>query len=117
MKLFLAIGLVAATSAISGNPAAGQNDPMDRASIGGILVAQAVQSGTGEGEVRRIDKEAKKVTLRHGPIVGFDMSAMTMVFVVKTAQMLETLKVGDKVRFTVVRENGAMILESLEPAP
>ncbi len=33
-----------------------------------------------EGEVRKVDKDAKKITLRHGPLVNLDMPAMTMVF-------------------------------------
>ncbi|MEO7105496.1 MAG: copper-binding protein [Rhodoferax sp.] len=33
-----------------------------------------------EGEVRKIDKESKKITLRHGPLKNLDMPAMTMVF-------------------------------------
>jgi Cu(I)/Ag(I) efflux system protein CusF len=80
-------------------------------------IAQAPETGTGEGEVRRIDKDAKKVTLRHGDIKGsLEMSSMTMVFNVQSPEMLEKLKVGDKVRFTVARENGSMVLKSMEPA-
>ena len=52
-----------------------------------------------EGEVRRIDKPANKVTLRHGPIPDLDMPPMTMVFQVRDPEQLEGLKVGDKVRF------------------
>src|SRR4026209_723505 len=36
-----------------------------------------------EGEVRKVDKAAKKITLKHGPIPNIDMPAMTMVFPVK----------------------------------
>ena len=53
-----------------------------------------------EGEVRKVDKEAKKITLKHAPIVNLDMPAMTMVFQVADPEMLDRLKAGDKVKFT-----------------
>ena len=60
-----------------------------------------------DAEVRKIDKEQGKVTLRHGPIPNLDMPNMTMVFRVTEPKMLETLKEGDKVRFTADKINGA----------
>jgi Cu/Ag efflux protein CusF len=57
--------------------------------------AEAVQ-----GEVRKIDEAAGKITLRHGPIKSLGMDeAMTMVFRVKDPAMLKQVKVGDKVQF------------------
>lgn len=79
------------------------------------------QMGTGEGEVRRIDAANSKITVRHGPLAGMktddgkDMPGMTMVFVVKDPSALSSLKVGDKVQFTVAREGGAMVIQSIEP--
>jgi Cu/Ag efflux protein CusF len=52
-----------------------------------------------DGEVRRIDKAANKITLRHGPLPNLDMPPMTMVFQVQDPGQLDSLKVGDKVRF------------------
>ncbi|MBK8066023.1 MAG: copper-binding protein [Betaproteobacteria bacterium] len=46
-----------------------------------------------------MDLEAKKVTLRHGPIPNLEMPDMTMVFQVLDEKMLDGLKPGDKVRF------------------
>ena len=69
-----------------------------------------------DGEVRKIDLGAKKITLKHGEIKNLDMPPMTMVFQVKDSAMLQTVKVGDKVRFTVENANGAMTLLTLEPA-
>jgi Cu/Ag efflux protein CusF len=69
-----------------------------------------------DGEVRKIDLGAKKITLRHGEIRNLDMPPMTMVFQVKDPAMLHAVKVGDKVRFTVESANGAMTILSLEPA-
>jgi Cu/Ag efflux protein CusF len=69
-----------------------------------------------EGEIRRIDKEAKKVTIRHGPLRSLDMPAMTMVFQVKDAAMLDRLQPGDKVNFEAEKVGGAYVVTRMEPA-
>ena len=76
-------------------------------------LAQAT-TGKGEGEVRKIDAPAGKVTLRHGPLEGLDMPGMTMVFRVEDPSMLEKLKEGDRIRFVTAREGGAFTLKSFE---
>ena len=84
-----------------------------------VAVADTSQaSGTEltEGEVRKIDKEAGKLTLRHGPIKNLDMPAMTMVFSVKDKALLDPLQAGDKVRFRVVNEGGKFTVTQIEPA-
>lgn len=77
--------------------------------------AYAQASDMSEGEVRRIDKEAGKVTLRHGPLTNLDMPAMTMVFQVKDRAMLDQMKVGEKVRFRADKVDGAFTVMSVEP--
>ena len=67
-----------------------------------------------DGEVRKIDLENKKITLKHGEIKNLDMPGMTMVFQVKDPAVLATVKAGDKVKFTVDKVNGAMTILSLE---
>ena len=69
-----------------------------------------------DGEVRKVDLEAGKVTLKHGDIKSLDMPAMTMVFVVKDRAMLDKLKTGDKVRFKVINDGGRFMLTELQPA-
>ena len=69
-----------------------------------------------EGEVRKVDLDAGKVTLKHGDIKSLDMPAMTMVFTVKDKAVLEKLKIGDKVRFKVVNDGGKLTLTELQPA-
>jgi Cu(I)/Ag(I) efflux system periplasmic protein CusF len=71
---------------------------------------------TTDGEVRKVDKEQGKVTLKHGRIENLDMPGMTMVFKVADPKMLDPLKVGDKVRFTAENVNGALIVTAIEPA-
>lgn len=69
-----------------------------------------------EGEVRKVDTDARKITLKHGEIKNLGMPGMTMVFQVKEPSMLEKVKVGDKVRFTAEKLNGAITVTSLEAA-
>ena len=65
-------------------------------------------------EVRRIDKAARKVTLKHGEIKNLDMPPMSMVFQVKDPAQLDALQVGQKVRFQAVQENGAYWVVKIE---
>ena len=69
-----------------------------------------------DGEVRRVDKDAKKITVRHGPLANLDMPAMTMVFQVKDPAMLDQVKAGDKVKFVAEKVGGAFTITRIEPA-
>jgi len=81
---------------------------------GAPYLAQA-ETARGEGEVRKIDKAAGKVTIKHGPLEGINMPAMTMVFRPKDPAMLDSLKEGDQIKFTTTRQGGAFTLETIEP--
>ncbi len=69
-----------------------------------------------DAEIRKIDLENKKITLKHGEIKNLDMPGMTMVFQVKDTAMLEKVKAGDKVKFTADKVNGAYTVMSIELA-
>ncbi|MES2532968.1 MAG: copper-binding protein, partial [Pseudomonadota bacterium] len=47
-----------------------------------------------DAEVRKVDIDAGKITLRHGDITNLDMPAMTMVFRVKDPALLQKVKPG-----------------------
>lgn len=66
-------------------------------------------------EVRKIDLESARVTLRHEEIKSINMSAMTMPFYVRDPSMLQAIKVGDAVLFAVVREQGRLVITHLKP--
>lgn len=70
---------------------------------------------TVEGEVRKVNTEQQKITLRHGEIPNIDMSPMTMVFRVKAPEMLAQVKAGDKVRFTADKVDGVLTVMTIEP--
>jgi Cu/Ag efflux protein CusF len=80
-----------------------------------MQVAQA-DAAMADGEVRKIDKENKKITLKHGEIKSLEMPGMTMVFQVKDPAMLEKVKAGDKVRFAASKTDGALVVTSIEVA-
>lgn len=69
-----------------------------------------------EGEVRKVDKEAKKIIIRHGALENLGMPAMTMVFQVKEAAMLDQVKTGDKIRFSAENPGGSFTVTHLEQA-
>lgn len=67
-----------------------------------------------DGEVRKIDKEAGKITIKHGPLANLDMPGMTMVFRVKDPAMLDQVKEGGKIKFVAERMNGALTITQME---
>ena len=70
-------------------------------------LAQSAAASMADAEVRKVDRDAKKITLKHGPIKNLDMPPMTMVFQVKDAALLDKVSAGDKVRFTAEQQQGA----------
>ncbi len=68
------------------------------------------------GQVRKIDAEQGKITLRHEPIKNLDMDSMTMVFRVQNPEMLKGLKAGDRVKFAADRVNGQITIIKMERA-
>lgn len=66
------------------------------------------------GEVRKIDKNMGKMTIKHGPLVNLGMDAMTMVFRVRAPAMLDQVSVGDRVRFVAEQPNGQLTVTRIE---
>lgn len=79
--------------------------------------AAAASADMAEGEVRKVDKGAKKITIKHGEIKSLDMPPMTMVFQVKDSALLEVLKVGDKIRFAAEKTATGYAVTEARPAP
>jgi Cu(I)/Ag(I) efflux system protein CusF len=105
MKQLLIIALLALALPLAGQGIAGNHQ-----SAGSTTEAAPMSSG----EVRKIDLETKKITLRHGPIANLGMPAMTMVFQVSDPAMLEQVKAGDKIRFTADKNDGAYRITRIE---
>ena len=76
----------------------------------------AASADMADGEVRKVDKENKKITLKHGVIKNLDMPGMTMVFGIKDAAMLDNLKAGDKVKFKAEQSGTAIVVTDIQTA-
>ena len=76
----------------------------------------AVDATLTSGEVRKVDRDAEKVTIRHAPLTNLGMPAMTMVFRVKDPAMLDQMKEGDKIDFSADKIDGAFTVVRVEPA-
>lgn len=76
-------------------------------------MAQAGNAQMSEGEIRKIDAAAGKITLKHGPLKNLDMPAMTMAFRLSDPAMLGKLKVGDKVRFVAANPGGQLTITEI----
>ena len=86
------------------------------ASAGAPDVVQAQANTMTAGEVRKVDKEQGKLTIRHGELVNLQMPAMTMVFRVKDPAMLDQVKEGDRIEFVAERVNGNLTVVEWHPA-
>jgi Cu/Ag efflux protein CusF len=67
-----------------------------------------------EGEIRKVDKKAKEVTIKLGDIKNLFMPPMTMVFDVKDPRMLARVKVGDKIHFVAEKIDGRYTVTRME---
>jgi Cu/Ag efflux protein CusF len=79
-------------------------------------VAQTSSAEMSEGEVRKIDTQNRKITLKHGPLKNLDMPPMTMAFEVNDPALLSKVKVGDKVRFVAANPGGRLTVTAIQPA-
>lgn len=66
-----------------------------------------------EGEIKKVDKGAGKITIKHAELKNLDMPAMTMVFQVKDKAMLDQVKAGDKVKFVADKVGGKLTVTQL----
>lgn len=68
-----------------------------------------------DGEVKKIDLDAGKLTLKHGEIKSLDIPAMPqMSYRVTDPAWLKSLQVGDKVKFSADKVNGQYTVTALE---
>jgi Cu/Ag efflux protein CusF len=108
----LAVTSIACLLFAPGGYAAGEPSADNAAGTASTDSGQAMTSGV----VKKVDKGAGKVTIRHGPIENLGMPQMTMVFRVKDPAMLDRLKEGDEIRFIAENVDGAYTVMSFEAA-
>lgn len=89
-----------------------------------LLLAAALQTATAqstddgpmtEAEVRKVDLDTGRITLRHGEIANLQMPPMTMVFRAREAALLQGLKPGDRVRFRAEKVEGGYAVTAITP--
>jgi Cu(I)/Ag(I) efflux system periplasmic protein CusF len=106
----LATALAAAALAF---PALAQHD---HHTVAAATAAAPKAADLSEGEVRKVDLQARTMTLKHGPLKNLDMPGMTMTFAVADPAMLAKVKVGDKVRFVAANPGGRLTVTQIETA-
>ena len=79
-------------------------------------IKSADAAAMSSGEVRKIDKEAGKITIKHGPLANLGMPPMTMVFRVSDPALLDQVKPGDKIDFVAEKANGALSITKIQAA-
>ncbi|MBB5215460.1 copper-binding protein [Parapusillimonas granuli] len=75
-------------------------------------VQALAQEASATGEVRRVDAQAGKITIKHGAIAALDLPAMTLVYHVDPA-LLADIKPGDKVSFKARRDGGRYVVTAI----
>ncbi|VTY36566.1 Cation efflux system protein CusF [Xylophilus ampelinus] len=122
--LNIRISLVALAAALLFAGTAGAQSPKPASDMSG-MAEKAPAAGTAdsaaaseltEGEVRKVDKDNKKLTIKHGPLKNLDMPGMTMVFGVKDDAMLDKVETGAKVRFQAEKIDGKIVVTKIEAA-
>ncbi len=111
-KLIIAIFVILTALGIGVLPV--HADPFGDLSERPILLA-AAQSHQGKGTVKVIDSEKNRIKLAHGPIKSIGWGAMKMFFEVEETDLLEDLKVGDKINFEFLKtRDGRFVIIDIE---
>jgi Cu(I)/Ag(I) efflux system protein CusF len=87
------------------------------ATVAAVAAAVATPSAKADemtrGEIKKIDLEAGKVTIKHGEIKNLDMPAMTMVFKLTKPAEANNFNVGDNVQFRADNLNGTLVVTEI----
>lgn len=103
-----ALFAAAVFSIASGLAAAGVDAPA------GASASTASSVKLTSGEVRKVDTEQGKLTIKHAPIENLDMPAMTMVFKASKPDQLKNLRAGDRIEFRAESQAGAFVVTEIK---
>ncbi|MCL5669201.1 MAG: copper-binding protein [Gammaproteobacteria bacterium] len=92
----------------------GMGDMKDQKMSG--MEDQMAMTHRGQGTVDKVDAQAGKVKISHGPIQSLNWKAMTMVFPVKDASLLQGIEPGMKVDFELEKIDGKYRVVSITPS-
>ncbi|MBC7709442.1 MAG: copper-binding protein [Rhizobacter sp.] len=99
---------VAQSEAVKSHDHHGKTDP--------TKLMSSADADLTHAEIRKIDKDSKKITLKHEAIKSLDMPGMTMVFKVKDGTLLDNAQVGDKVKVKIIQEGGSYVVTEMVTA-
>ena len=105
IMLFAALG---AGGALAQYSSAGQHPIYAQASAAGQ------KTGKGTGLIQQIDRDKGTITIKHGPLQGLDMPAMTMSFQVKDKAMLSNLQPLQKVEFDLTYDGRTFLITGIK---
>lgn len=114
LTLLLALGGMPLIAAASGDHGAHAGSDHGASSTATSTPAAADTSPV-DGEVKKVDKEQGKITIKHGELANLGMPPMTMVFQVKDKSMLDQVKAGDQIAFVADKIDGKFTVTQLEP--
>ena len=114
----LILALAATLSSAATAQTASQPSRADNNAVAPTSASASASAATmTDGEIRKVDKGAKKITIKHGAIKNLDMPGMTMVFHVKDPALLNKVKAGDKVKFKADMIGGNVVVTDIQTAP
>lgn len=99
----------AADGAAAAPPAAAAS-PATAAPAASAAATETPGGADSTATVLRIDREAKRVRLRHGPIPKLEMPGMTMLFQVADPVLLDQVSEGETVGFRVEQRGQAFVV-------
>ena len=79
-----------------------------------VLAAAASAQAVVAGEVKKVDKPAGRITLKHGEIKLYDMPGLTGAYKVQDPAMLDRVQVGDHVQFNLDRVNNQYTITKID---
>lgn len=67
-----------------------------------------------KGEIRKMDMDNKRLTIKHEEIRNLDMPPMTMVFRVRDTGLIAAYKVGDLIQFQAEMDGKNYVLTAIQ---
>lgn len=113
-KHILSLALTGTLLAASGTVAAQQMDP-NMPGMAGMQTTKPTQA-QGVGIVKAIDTVKGTITLQHQAIAAIGWPAMTMTFKADPPALLQKVKVGEQVKFTLHPAGMASTVTAISPA-
>ena len=115
MKIKINVLLIAAAlfAGSSGVAMAASDAQASALSETAMLAVSAKLTST---EVRKVDTEQGKLSIKHEAIENLQIPGMTMVFKATDPAIFEKLQVADQIRFAAEKANGALVITTIQAA-